>query len=214
MKTLKTRSKIGYSLFAVLSLSTAAFVHGTQSPVISEMMFSGSLGSNSKSAAMSSPDPDEPTGIDPVVETCEKESPELLTSISDEWALIEEERAKLEADKRENDLVSEKVRFEVSQLTELKTDVSAILDQMDKAHTDDLKRLVTIYQGMKATEAARLLNDLGVEVTVMILGDMPERSVSPILANMNSVKAQAISKIIYERAKLPADQDLNGIKLE
>jgi flagellar motility protein MotE (MotC chaperone) len=43
---------------------------------------------------------------------------------------------------------------------------------------------------------------------------MKESKAAPILANMSIVRAQAISKIIYERSKLPGDQDLNGIVLQ
>jgi flagellar motility protein MotE (MotC chaperone) len=65
---------------------------------------------------------------------------------------------------------------------------------------------------MKPKEAAAIMNDLDIEVTVMVLGTMPERDAAPILANLDIVRAQAISRIILERSKLPGDQRLDNLK--
>jgi hypothetical protein len=46
----------------------------------------------------------------------------------------------------------------------------------------------------------------------MVLGTMPERDAAPILANLDIVRAQAISRIILERSKLPGDQRLDNLK--
>jgi flagellar motility protein MotE (MotC chaperone) len=67
---------------------------------------------------------------------------------------------------------------------------------------------------MKPKDAANIMNDLDIEVSVMVLGTMSERNAAPILAGLNPVRARAISKIILERSKLPGDQRLNNLKLD
>ena len=108
----------------------------------------------------------------------------------------------------------DKVEIETRKLQELKGEITALLDKVQAAQTADLARLVSVYSGMKPAEAAAIMNTLDIEVTVMVLGQMQERKVAPIIAKMNPVRAQAISKIIYERSQLPGDQDLNGIRLQ
>ena len=66
---------------------------------------------------------------------------------------------------------------------------------------------------MKPKEAAAIMNDLDIEVSVMVLGSMNERTAAPILANLTPIRARAISKIILERSKLPGDQRLDNLKL-
>ena len=67
---------------------------------------------------------------------------------------------------------------------------------------------------MKPKDAANIMNTLDIEVAVLVLGEMKERDAAPIFAKMNVVRSQAISKIIFERSKLPGDQNLNGIALQ
>ena len=85
---------------------------------------------------------------------------------------------------------------------------------MDAAQTDDLNRLIDLYTNMKPTDAARIMDDLDIETTIMILGTMKPRTAAPILAKIPAVRARAVSKIILERSQLPGDQNLTGIKLK
>jgi flagellar motility protein MotE (MotC chaperone) len=72
---------------------------------------------------------------------------------------------------------------------------------------------VRIYRNMTPEEAAAIIEDLDIETTVMVLGTMPERVAAPILANLDPMRARALSRIFLERSKLPADQDFSNIVL-
>ncbi len=157
-------------------------------------------------------DPVEEEEVAPLV--CEPTPEELLSDISAERELIANSREEAKAEIAEVDLAREKLKIEMSQLEELKGSVEALLGKVEASHTSDVDRLVAIYNGMKPAEASAIMNDLDIEVTVMVLGQMQERNVAPILAKMNPVRARAISKIIFERSKLPGDQKLNGIRLK
>ena len=97
---------------------------------------------------------------------------------------------------------------------ELKNSIEALLARVEASQTDDLNRLIEFYKNMKPVDAARIIDDLDIETTIMILGEMNPRSAAPIMAKVSAVRARAISKIILERSQLPGDQDLVGIKLK
>ena len=86
--------------------------------------------------------------------------------------------------------------------------------RVEAAKTDDLNRLIEFYKNMKPTDAARIMDDLDIETTIMILGEMNPRIAAPIMAKISPVRARAVSKIILERSQLPGDQDLTGIRLK
>ena len=88
------------------------------------------------------------------------------------------------------------------------------MGRIEANKTDDLNRLIDFYKNMKPADAARIMDDLDIETTVMVLGTMNPRSAAPILAKVSPVRARAVSKIILERSQLPGDQDLVGIKLK
>ncbi|MPQ95075.1 MotE family protein [Thioclava sp. JE_KL1] len=138
---------------------------------------------------------------------------DLLMSVRQERDLLAEQKKKLDARSAEIELAKQGLDTQSQHLTELKDKVTKLLDKVDKSHSDDVDRLVSIYKNMKPAAAASIMNDLDIEVTVMVLATMKERDVAPIMAEMNPVRARAVSKIILERSKLPGDQKLVNVKL-
>ncbi|MGY9038370.1 MotE family protein [Sulfitobacter sp. M13] len=142
------------------------------------------------------------------------EAPEdVLISLTKERELVRLQQVELENQRAEFALARERLNIEKASLTELKTSIESLLGRVDAAQTDDLDRLIQLYTNMKPTDAARIMDDLDIETTIMILGTMKPRTAAPILAKIPAVRARAVSKIILERSQLPADQDLTGIKL-
>ena len=170
---------------------------------------------SANAAAPSTPEPKEPTPVGtPAKAEAACEMPEeMLQVITTERAYLEEQKAALARRQAEIDLASEQLQLEQGRLDELKLAVEGLLARVENSQTDDVRRLVALYSNMKPKEAAAIMNDLDIEVSVMVLATMNERTAAPILAGLNPVRARAISKIILERSKLPGDQRLNNLKL-
>ncbi|WP_254702218.1 MotE family protein [Roseivivax sp. THAF40] len=137
----------------------------------------------------------------------------LLDTIKEEQALLDAARTRLEEREAEIALKEETVDLKSARLEELRQELSRLLERSEAQQTDDLNRLVALYSAMKPADAARIMDDLDLEVTVLVLGTMRERDAAPIMAGLSEIRARAISKIMLERAQLPGDQDLTGIKL-
>lgn len=138
---------------------------------------------------------------------------EVLRSLSLERDLIADQRKMLDVRESELALAREKLGLEKAALTELKDSIETLLGKVEAQQTADLDRLISFYKNMKPAEAAGIIDDLDIEVTIMVLGTMNPRTAAPIMAKMSPVRARAVSKIILERSQLPGDQDLNGIRL-
>jgi flagellar motility protein MotE (MotC chaperone) len=138
---------------------------------------------------------------------------EVLQSLSEERDLVEKQQRALDARESEVNLAREKLNIEKTALLELKDSIEGLLKKIDAQQTDDLQRLIAFYQNMKPADAARIMNELDIEVVILVMGTMKPRVAAPIMAKMTPVRARAVSKIILERSKLPGDQDLNGIRL-
>jgi len=139
---------------------------------------------------------------------------EVLRSLSRERELVDLQKQEIEQRKSELALAMERLEIEKASLTELKTSIEELLARVEASQTKDLNRLIEFYKNMKPADAARIIDDLDIETTIMILGEMNPRAAAPILAKVSDVRARAISKIILERSQLPGDQDLNGIRLK
>ena len=138
---------------------------------------------------------------------------EVLQALAQERDLIAERKAMIDAHEAEITLAREKLDIEKAALVELKTSIETLLAKVEAQQTDDVQRLIDFYKNMKPAEAASLMNEMDIEVTIMVLGTMSPRTAAPILAKMTPVRARAVSKIILERSQLPGDQHLNGVRL-
>ena len=142
----------------------------------------------------------------------ECEAPEdVLRSLARERELVELQKQEVLDRQAELALARERLAIEKGSLTELQASIEALLGRIEANKTDDLN---DFYKNMKPADAARIMDDLDIETTVMVRGTMNPRSAAPILAKVSPVRARAVSKIILERSQLPGDQDLVGIKLK
>ena len=148
--------------------------------------------------------------VEPII--CET-SETMLAIIEDERKLISVKKDELDQAQSKLELAEARVQVELKNLSELRDEIKSLIQKTEDLYTSDVDRLVTLYKNMKPKDAARLLNDIDPEVAVMVLGTMPERNAAPIFAKMDIIRAQAISKIILERSKMPGDQKLKFIKL-
>lgn len=132
--------------------------------------------------------------------------PEMLAMIATESQALEQKRVALATREADLALVEEGLRRQRTELIALKNELSEILEAADLGDDNDLAKLVKMYTAMKPKEAAAIMGDLDLEVATMVIAAMRERDAGPILANMPAARAQTVSRIIYERSKLPGDQ--------
>ncbi|MEI4472005.1 MotE family protein [Frigidibacter sp. MR17.24] len=131
---------------------------------------------------------------------------ELLAAIDRERVLLDKQKAEIATRAAETDLAHESIKTETAQLEELRATVQALLDRASAQRIEDLDKLVALYKGMKPNDAATIMNELDLEVSVLTLAEMDERSAARIMAKMKPDRVRAISKIIMERSKMPGDQ--------
>lgn len=180
-------------------------------PATPDLILAADSGKDEDAAPAENPPP-LVEGLGRSTKVCEAPE-EIMQALMEERALVEEQRASLETQLAEVALAREKLSIEKAALIGLKGEIESLLAKVDAAQTDDLNRLISFYQNMKPADAARIMDDMDIETTIMILGTMKPRVAAPILAKMSPVRTRAVSKIILERSQLPGDQDLTGIRL-
>lgn len=140
----------------------------------------------------------------------------LTTGLSDaEQAVLDEiaERrrevaARLqELDQREALLIAAEQRIEakVGELTALRTQIQALVKQVNEQEEAELRSLVRIYESMKPKEAARIFEDLELAILLDIVSRMKERSSAAVLAAMAPDTARIITAELARRPLLPGE---------
>ena len=111
-------------------------------------------------------------------------------------------------DKRENDFSTQialmaaaeaKLDAKIRTLTGLKGEVQGLLTQSNSKEAAEIDRLVKVFEGMKAKDAAPRLAVLDDSVRIPIAARMKERALSAIIAQMPATEAKKLTESLARR---------------
>jgi hypothetical protein len=109
-----------------------------------------------------------------------------------------------------------KVDAKIRALNGLKGEVQGLLNQSNSKEAGEIDRLVKVFEGMKAKDAAPRLSALDDNVRIPIAAKMKERSLSAIIAQMPAADAKKLTESLARRfgavqaAAAKADQIANS----
>lgn len=133
---------------------------------------------------------------------------------------LQERRQELESRGREIDLrenmlksVEKKVESRASELRELEKSLGGAQQKKEEADAQQLKNLVTMYENMKAKDAARIFDRLEMRILVEVASQINPRRMSDILGNMSSEAAERLTVELANRATAAMDksQDISNL---
>jgi flagellar motility protein MotE (MotC chaperone) len=111
-------------------------------------------------------------------------------------------------DARENDLNTQlalmaaaeaKLDAKIKALNGLKAEVNGLLNQSNAKEAAEIDRLVKVFEGMKAKDAAPRLAALDDSVRIPIAAKMKERALSAIVAQMPAAEAKKLTEALARR---------------
>lgn len=120
---------------------------------------------------------------------------------------LQERRAELEArskelDMRESLLKAAEKRLEarLAELKDLESRMNNALGQRDEGETARFKKVVTMYENMKAKDAAKIFDRLDMKVLVEVATQIEPRRMSDILAQMSPEAAERLTVELAARS--------------
>ena len=122
-----------------------------------------------------------------------------------------------EIEMRESLLKAAEQRMEAraGELKSIEARINATIKQRDEAETTRFKSLVTMYESMKAKDAARIFDRLDMRILVDVATQMNPRRLSDILAAMKPEMAEKLTVELARRAggnAVPSPDDLPKIE--
>ena len=72
-------------------------------------------------------------------------------------------------------------------------------DKGDKQRNGQLEQLANVYGSMNPPEAAHLLEQLDIQVTLSLIERMPEKRMGQILSLMNAQRALELTNLLSKR---------------
>jgi flagellar motility protein MotE (MotC chaperone) len=97
-----------------------------------------------------------------------------------------------------------KLEERLAELKTAQTSVKGLLRQHDQEQEAKLKSLVKIYETMKPKDAARIFEQLEMDILLDVVERMKESKVAPILSAMNPEKARTVTEELAQRRRMGA----------
>jgi flagellar motility protein MotE (MotC chaperone) len=119
---------------------------------------------------------------------------------------LQKRRAELEARARELDIREDLLRAaekrlegRLAELKDIEARVNEVMQQKDGAEAARFKNLVTMYENMKAKDAAKIFDGLDLKVLLQVAKEINPRRMSDILAQMTPETAQRLTAELAAR---------------
>ena len=110
-----------------------------------------------------------------------------------------------ELERKEALLMASEARIDrkIGELQGLETQIENLLKRHDEQEQAKIDQLVRIYGAMKPKDAARIFNSLEMPILLNVVENMKENKVAPIIAQMDAVKATALTEELSTRRRIP-----------
>lgn len=108
-------------------------------------------------------------------------------------------------DMREKLLAATEFRIDekINELKAINVNIEGLVKQFDAREDEKITSLVKIYEIMKPKDAARIFNELELDILIEVLRRMREAKAAFIIAKMNSAKAKIVTSELAVRRSLP-----------
>ncbi len=96
-----------------------------------------------------------------------------------------------------------RIEGRIVEMTKIKALVESLLKKHSGEQNAKFKKLVKIYEKMKPKDAARIFQQLDMDVLLEVVERMREAKTAPILASMSAKKAKIVTTALAKRRRLP-----------
>ena len=152
-------------------------------------------------AAPAQPQPSKLVTEDPTLLT--QAEIDLLQHLAERRRVIESREQELQI--RTGLLTAAEARIDkkIEELKVLRETINGLIKTFDAQQDAKLLSLVKIYENMKPKEAAKIFEDMEMDILLEVAERMKERKLSPIMAKMNPEKAREMTVELARLRQLP-----------
>ncbi len=124
---------------------------------------------------------------------------------------LQQRREELDARARELDIrenmikaAEQRIDAHLAEIKEVESRIKVETEQKDEAEAARFKGLVTLYENMKARDAAKIFNRLDMDVLLKVAAQINPRTMADIMAQMTPDVAERLTVELASKAQGPA----------
>jgi flagellar motility protein MotE (MotC chaperone) len=127
----------------------------------------------------------------------------VLERLTDRRTALEQYEQELAMRAALVDAAEKRIDERTTTLAALEAQISALVDQRQELETGQFAGIVAMYDAMKPKDAAKIFNNLEMNVLLRVAKTMSPRKMAPILAEMDAARAQELTVQMANLADRP-----------
>jgi len=128
---------------------------------------------------------------------------EVLQKLSGRRVELEQRSRQMAMREKILQATEKRIDGKIGELKKLETRIKKLLLQHDKETEAQIKSLVKVYESMKPKDAARIFEELEMEILLNVTERMKEVKMAKVLAAMSPAKAKTLTVKLATRRRLP-----------
>jgi flagellar motility protein MotE (MotC chaperone) len=128
---------------------------------------------------------------------------EVLETLTKRREELDERSRVLQVQEQVLVAAEKRIDEKITELKALEKRFKGLLKQHDEETERQLKSLVKVYENMKAKDAARIFEQLDMDILLDVTERMREQKMAPVLAAMDPEKAKSLTVELATRRRLP-----------
>lgn len=146
-------------------------------------------------------DPRPTDAFDSQQQSLNKREIAVLESLSERREKLDKLERELALKEKVLQATESRIDQKIAELTSMSTELKELLVTYEKEEDAKISSLVKIYEAMKPKDAARIFNDLDMNILLMVVDRMSERRVAPVLAGMDPQKARDVTQQLADQQR-------------
>lgn len=135
---------------------------------------------------------------------------DLLQQLAERRDVIESREREITVREGMMKAAESRIDKKIQEMKVLQATVEKLIAQYNDQQAAKIASLVKIYENMKPKDAARIFEALDMDTLLLVAERMKERSLAPIMANMDPNKARDVTVDLAKRRQLPQAATAGG----
>lgn len=135
---------------------------------------------------------------------------DVLQKLSERRGAIELRERDLERREAMLKAAEDQIERKIAEMRTLQNTIEGLLRQYNDQEDNKMRSLVKIYENMKPKEAAKIFEQLDMNILLEVVERMKEQRVAPIMAEMDPSKAKAVTAELAQRRQIPVPKPASG----
>lgn len=131
-------------------------------------------------------------------ETINETERAVLERLAERRTSLDQLATDLEARRLVVEAAEQRLAERIAGLEAIEARISALVDERKAQDDAQFAALVNMYENMKPKDAAEIFNDLAMDVLLRVAQSMNPRKMSPVMARMDTKKAQDLTLLLAE----------------